>query len=152
MGRPPLEKKQRQLAVALPPELRTQLETAARAADHSLAEEIRARLVSSFDQEVVDRPTRELAADVVGLAEQISSQKGFAWHSHEKAHETLVAAIVALLADRKPKRTAKIALPSDLMWGDDDPATLGRSIARYYQQFKADTAELLSNIRKGEKP
>jgi hypothetical protein len=157
MGRPPLKKKQRQLAVALPPDLRSQLEAAALAADHSLAEEIRARLVSSFDREAVDKPTQELAADVVALAEQISRQKGFGWHWNENAHETLVAAVNALLADLKPKRSAgpPVALPSDLMWGDDDPATLGRSIARHYQQYKTalakNTAELLSNLRKGEK-
>ncbi len=146
----------KQLKVALPDGLRQMLEHFAKQSGCSLADEIRARLVSSFDREAVDKPTRELAADVVGLAEQISREKKFfSWHTDERAHETLVAAINALLADLKPKpRVAPIGA-SDLMWGGDDPATLGRSIARHYQQYKAalerNTAELLGSFREGDK-
>ena len=71
MGRPPLEKKQRQLAVALPDDVRKRLEAAAAKVlptGHSLAEEIRR---SSSSSQLSTRetsamtPTRELATPTV---------------------------------------------------------------------------------------
>ncbi len=147
MGRPPLEKKQRQLPVALPEDVRAELEAAALKSGHSVAEEIRRRITLTLEADAHDTQTRALAADVAQLAEQINREKGFAWHSHEKAFETLVSAINAWLAGIKPKRRDGVGA-SDLMWGDDDPATLGRSIARHHQGFKAALEKSTDEMRK----
>ncbi|MGB6750704.1 MAG: hypothetical protein WBE51_22055 [Xanthobacteraceae bacterium] len=45
-------------------------------------------------------------------------------------------------------------MTSDLMWGDDDPVTLGRSIARAYLRRKVEMAKSLQEmvrLHKGEK-
>jgi plasmid stability protein len=154
MGRPPMEKKQRQLAVALPADVRSDLEKAAAAAGHSIAEEIRKRINITLENEKIDPATQELATDIMQLAEWISREKRFSWHSHPKAHEAFVEAIKEWLAELKPKRNDPVALPSDLMWGNDDPSTLGRSIARHYRRFKTEMEKSDLEIRKlyrGEK-
>lgn len=144
MGRPPLENKQRQLAVALPPDIRSELEKAAAAAGHSIAEEIRKRIALTFENERVDAATRELAADIIRLADDVRHQKGVGWHENDKARDTLIEAIkewITGLGTRKPRplRPTKSRVPgvSDLFWGDDDPATLGRSLARQWRHVKA---------------
>jgi hypothetical protein len=142
MGRPPLEKKQRQLAVALPPNLRSRLEAASAAADHSLAEEIRIRLVRSFDQEVEDKPTRDLAAAVTWLADEVSRQSDLPWYSNPNAQKALAAAIQEQLEITAPPYQGAA---SDL-FGPGDPPTLGRSIARSYQRLKTEMEKTYQEI------
>jgi plasmid stability protein len=154
MGRPPVEKKQRQFAVALPPDIRDRLQIEAAAAGHSLAEEIRRRLNRTFYEDSFDARTRELAADLVQIAEAIAREKTFSWYSHEKANDTLAAAFTTWLDGLKPKREGTTPGASDLLWGDDDPATLGRSIARHWRRVKTEiersNREILDNVAKSK--
>jgi len=160
MGRPPKgENKQRQVAVALPPETRSRLEAAAAAAGRSVAEEIRRRINLTILAEEHDPETRELAADIQQLAEWVNREKGFNWHSHDKARETFIAIVKLWLDGLKPPASLKTHREkprvgvSALMWGDDDPATLARSIVRNYRRFKDEikkSTEEMQNLLKRE--
>jgi hypothetical protein len=54
----------------------------------------------------------------------------------------------------KPRREGTTALMTDLMWGDDDPATLGRAIARQWRRVKTEiekfNREILKNVAKSK--
>lgn len=139
-----------QTGLRLEPEILDKL----RKSPRGVSEEIRDRLIRTFFEDEIDPRTRELAAGVMQLAQDIRHDKSFDWYSHEKAHETLVEAIKALLGSLKPKREGTHAVTSDLMWGDDDPVTLGRSIARAYLRRKVEMAKSLQEmvrLHKGEK-
>jgi predicted DNA-binding protein len=140
------------LKIALPDELRARLDAASDQSGESVAEEIRRRVEASFAREAVDEPTRELADDIVALAEDISRHKRFSWHSHEKARETLIEAIKEWLTPppRIPRLLTQpvVVGATDLLWGGDDPATLGRSIARHRRHFKAEIEKSTEEMRK----
>jgi hypothetical protein len=131
-----------QLKISLPDETRAALDAASAQSGKSLADEIRARLAWSFEQDAVDKPTRDLQADIAGLAEQLSRDKRFSWYAHDKARQTFIEAVKDWITNLKPTRRWPLLKPETpgataLMWGDDDPATLGRAIARHYARFKA---------------
>jgi hypothetical protein len=134
MGRPPVEKKQRQFAVALPPDIRDQLQAAADTAGHSLAEEIRRRINRTLYEDSFDEPTRKLATAVKWLAEEVSRQSEVPWHSNPRAQKALAAAIQDRLEITAPPWQGAA---SDL-FGPGDPATLGRAISRSYQRVDAE--------------
>ena len=134
MGRPPKENKQQRFTVALPPEVRSQLEEAAATIGHSIGEEIRRRIGLSLDVEAYDKPTRDLAATVMWIAEDVARQSGENWHANRKANEALAAALQEYLELLKPPFSGGV---SDL-FGPDDPATLGRVIARNYFRGRAE--------------
>jgi hypothetical protein len=139
------------LKIVLPQEIRAQLDKAVAKSGNSLGEEIRVRLQKSFDDDQHDDQTRELAADIVALAEDVKHHKRFSWHGHEKAREAFFEAIKDWLAGLKPPRDLRsktVPGASDLMWGDDDPATLGRSIARARRRFKAEIKKNTEELRK----
>jgi hypothetical protein len=149
-----------QLKISLPDETRAALDAASAQSGKSLADEIRTRLAWSFEQDAVDKPTRDLLVDIGGLAEQLARDKGFRWHSHDKARQTFIEAVKDWIANLKPaprltlRRKPKPPGVSDLMWGDDDPATLGRAIARHYGRFKAaieKSTEEMHKLHKGDK-
>ena len=154
MGRPPLDnKKQRQLAVALPPDVRLQLEAAASASGRSLAEEIRRRVnLTLYDDAEYDAPTRELAEDIKWIAAEISRQTGWPWHVLPRGRESLAIALQTWLEITAPKRETSVGA-SDLFV--DDPATLGRSIARWRERHKIELAKSENEMRelqKGKRP
>jgi len=109
MGRPPVEKKLRQLPVALPPEVRSALETVAATAGHSLAEEIRSRLNLTLWLDTYDRPTRDLADAVMWIAQEIERQTREKWQSNRKANEALAAALQELLEGLKPRPSGGVS-------------------------------------------
>lgn len=147
MGRPPLEKKQRQLAVALPDDVRQRLEAAAARSGGSLAEEIRRRLVASFDAEAHDADVRDLAEGVMWMAEELKRQAGVSWHSTRKAREALSSAIQTWLEISAPPQSPA----AEDLFGPDDPPTLGRSIARHYQRQYSEIMKAIRILR-GERP
>jgi hypothetical protein len=112
MGRPPLEIKQRQMAVAMPPHLRERLEQAASAAQHSVAEEIRQRLEQTFDAERLDKPTRDLQFTIKHLAELVRIQTGSDWHVHSDAWQVFRQAISTGLDRLRPTAAAHPATPA----------------------------------------
>jgi hypothetical protein len=107
MGRPPLKNKQRQIAVALPPDYRERLEQAACAAQHSIAEEIRLRLERTFNSERLDPPTRDLLPAIPRLAELVRAQTGLDWHVHLEAWLVFRHAIDARLDRLRPPMTSR---------------------------------------------
>jgi hypothetical protein len=129
----------KQLKVSLPEELRAKLGTASAASGRSLADEIRTRVERTFEQDAIDAPTRDLAADVVWIADQIARDTGSAWHRKPKAREALVAALQTYLAITEPPPEGPIPGVSDLIDAFiDDPPTLGRAIARHRIRLKAE--------------
>lgn len=165
MGRPPLEAKQRQLAVALPPDLRSRLEAASAAAGHSLAEEIRARLVQSFNQDAVDEPTRKLLAAIGRFEGLIRTQSGHAWHAHAGANRTLRHMITARLQRLRPQGEATLE-PADertRLISSNDPETVGLGLEAVESNMPAEDdprvvaamakmmKEMRRKLRKGDK-
>lgn len=111
-----------------------ELQRAADEAGRSAAEELRQRLAASFERD------RELAADLklaelqrrIGeLADVIQSWGvGADWHSNAFAFEAFKAGIAALL-DVAGRPAGEVALPpGSLLKPGDDPAAIGRVLAR----------------------
>jgi hypothetical protein len=138
-----LEKKQRQLAIALPPDIRDRLQAAADTAGHSLAEEIRRRLALTFAADAIDPVTRELAADIMHIADDVTRLSEVPWHSNPKAQQALAVAIQTWLEDHPPPDHGPAAAS---LFGPDDPPTLGRSIAKLYERLKAVRKETEKEI------
>jgi hypothetical protein len=149
--------KKRQLGVALDDQLRSTLEALANKSDRSVADEIRSRIERtlkqdalpglanasaarkrqrSIDEEILhrvsmtlldemlhDQQTRRLARELMSLARHVLHHTGHAWHAHPKAHEAFTEAVTTWLDDSTPA-------VAEGQWGQDDPKTLGRAIAR----------------------
>jgi hypothetical protein len=131
MGRPPLENKQRQIAVALPPDLRARLQKAATGSEHSVAMEIRQRLEQTFAAERADKATRELLFIIQDIAELIRTQTGCGWSIDQNAWDIFARAIEALLRRVRPseRRLAKrtsTSLPKPVQ--SDDPAAIAAGL------------------------
>ncbi len=122
MGRPPLEKKQRQLAVALPEETRSHLEKAAAASGQSIAEEIRRRIDTTIASEAIDPVTRELRDGLLNIAALLRSDFAADWHTSWWAHKAFVAAIIQRLAEYQPPERQSAAVNALF----DPPETIGR--------------------------
>jgi Arc-like DNA binding domain len=146
MGRPPLEKKQRQLAVALPDDVRERLEAAVEKSGRSLAEEIRRRLNESFEADAHDDLTRDFAYAGIWMAEELGRQADAPWHSSRKGCEALVVAIKLFLEGVAPGKNA-----SDPLAADDAP-TLGRSVARHFQRHIFEMRKVVQILRGDRKP
>ena len=133
MGRPPVENKQRQFAVALPPEYRSQLETAAAAAGHSLAEEIRTHLGWRLDLNPVDEPTLELLTAVARMAAGVERETGAAWHAHAGSHIAFRQAILSYLTDPdlKPEGTITFGARPHQADPSDNPEEIGLGIQQW---------------------
>jgi hypothetical protein len=147
--------RKRQLGVALDDQLRSLLESLASKSDRSIADEIRSRiertieldtlpplvdaasksnrsiqaevtrrLMHTFDQDLFDPATRELAIHIMELARGIQENSGCRWDEQPKAHEALVEGVTTLIEGLKPPATAED------QWGQDDPRTVGRLLAR----------------------
>jgi hypothetical protein len=139
--------RQKQMGVALPGDLRAKLDAAAAESGISLAEEIRRRLERSFtqdaDEKTQDPKTRELANDVMWLADAITYQvrhegdRPRAWHSNATTHVALAEALRTWLDIISPPvgLLGHSDLPVGLL-GRSDPPTLGRATARHLQWLK----------------
>jgi hypothetical protein len=132
-----------QLKISLPTDLRERLEAASAASGFSLAAEIRERLKWTFADDLVDKPTRELREAVLWIADELSRQVGAFGAYSPRGREALGQAIQHWLEITTPPPTGAA---SDL-FGPDDPATLGRSIARTYQHFKAAVEQSTKSLR-----
>jgi hypothetical protein len=116
MGRPPLEKKQQQFTVALPPEVRSRLEAAATAAGHSIAEEIRRRIDQTISWETVDPVMRELLRGIENLSARLGADFGpkFNWHNDWQAHHAFAFAVRERLTGYEPQPGELGSATSDL--------------------------------------
>lgn len=128
MGRPPLEKKQRQLPVALPPDLRDQIEAVAKKAGHSIAEEIRKRIAKTMRWDALDPVTMELLEGLELITNLLKQDFGVEWYVNSRAHEAFVAAVNQRLAEYAPPTTVEgsAAVDLGLVGPTDPPATIGR--------------------------
>jgi hypothetical protein len=124
--------------------------------ERGLSEEIRRRLTQSLMDDAYDAQTRELAAAVMWMADQIKRDTMSAWHQRPKAHEALARAIQDHLTTLKPKPEPKDWVGvSDLLEASLDPQTLGHAIARHFVRFKEalqKSEKELRQLHKGEKP
>src|SRR5258708_36729929 len=99
MGRGPSK---RQMGVGFDDNLRAKLEMAATAAGRSIAEEIRTRVEQTFAAPSVDGATQALADAVLGMALEVKTEVGRAWHADPGAYRTLRRAIMMALAKWRP--------------------------------------------------
>jgi hypothetical protein len=146
MGKTKLRGRGIHTAVVLPPEVLDRL----RQSERGVSEEIRRRIALTLEQDAIDPATRELLAAVTWIAGELHRQSRASWHAFPKAHEALSVAIQTWLEMVKPKEPGGAA--NDLL-SPDDPPTLGRSIARHYQRFKAEmekTDRELRNLSQGK--
>ena len=90
------------LKIALPDDLRAQLDAASKKIGESVAEQVRRRLETSFTQEAVDKPTRDLLEAIMRITAEITRERGASWARHRGAFEVLIRAIQIWLAELKP--------------------------------------------------
>lgn len=126
--------RKKQMGVALPDYLRDKLAACSRAADRSIAEEIRRRLERSFEIDARDELTRDLVSAAIWIAADISSQVGAPWHATQKGRQAVATGIRHYVETAAPP--VRSGAVEDL-FGPDDPETLGRASARYYQRIEA---------------
>lgn len=127
--------RKKQISVGLEPELRALLGVAAERNGHSIAEEIRARLHSSATE---TQDAGDLVAAVRFLAAEVQKTVGTSWRGSVTAHSALVAAINEYLDRQKPAFGQ--AAEDLLVHSSDDPATIGRFIARLQANDEAQRA------------
>jgi hypothetical protein len=146
----------KQLKVSLPEELRAKLEAASGGSGKSLADEIRTRVERTFEQDAIDEESRELAGDIMRIADQINRDTLSSWRWKPRAREALAAALQTYLAmTEPPPEGPPIATTSDLFDAfADDPQTLGRAVARYYLSLKAElkkSEQEMRQLHKGDR-
>jgi hypothetical protein len=116
------------LKVALPDDLRAQLDAASKKSGESVAEEIRRRVERSFVQEAVDKPSRDFLAGLALMPVEIERETGAAWHQHAGAHEVFVQAVVSRLEGLKPKGPTAFGERPHATVFNNDPTQLGALI------------------------
>ena len=95
-----------QTAIRLPREMHDRLQ-----GPGGVSEEIRQRVQRTFEEDAIDPKTRELAADVIWLANKMAGL-GLLWHSDGRAHSALAAAIANWLEINKPRMDAMVPHPA----------------------------------------
>ena len=129
VGRPATGKL-KQLAVSIGEEQRAELEAAAAKAGHSVAEEVRRRLLRASYENTFDAQVRELADDVRQLAQEVVAQAEGPL-DHSMVHKALAEAINEWLRLTPPlavfDEEHKKFYPAVMK--NKDPVTLGRTIA-----------------------
>ena len=119
----------RQLKVAVTDELRSKLEASAGADGRSLADEIRRRVVESFEREATyDAPTAEMMKAVDAFASLVAVATGHRWHEHAAAHWAFRNAITARLQRLRPdgeRAFSEGELPNARIVSSNDPEAIG---------------------------
>src|SRR6516162_5598102 len=125
--------RQKQMGVALPDELRKQLEDASASNGLSIAEEIRRRLERTFEEDAKPED-RALMEDVLNLAYWVRMQTGHHWHEHPRANEIMRYAVEAAIKrsggddeDREFDPT-KMPHPQGRPVKSDDPKAIGSGL------------------------
>lgn len=125
-----------QTALRLPTEMLNRL----RQSEHGVSEEIRGRLARSLAEDRIDPTTRELANDLIQLAELVRLDVGANWNSDAGAHAAFRSAVIALIDEHKPEGAPVFGAVRDLFGAgiskSDDPDTLGRALVRHYRRSK----------------
>jgi hypothetical protein len=125
-----------QTALRLPSEMLDRL----RQSEQGVSEEIRSRLARSFAEERIDPTTRELANDIIQLAEWVRLDVAANWNSDPGAHATFRSAVIALIDEHQPEGAPVFGAVRALFGAgiskSDDPETLGRALVRHYRRSK----------------
>lgn len=155
MGRPPVERKQRQIAVALPPDIRTRLEEASADNWRTLSEEVRQRLEFSFQIAAIDAPTRSVQEAIANIARRLEADCEAPWYSSTVTRQAFVAAlntVAAQIASKRPPWSEAEATEHtpDRVGGADaigDPETIGRLRALDECMSITSSLKLLNEVR-----
>jgi hypothetical protein len=116
------------LKVALPDDLRAQLDAASKKSGESIAEQIRRRVEASFAQEAAGEPMRALIDGLALMPAEVELETGAAWHKHAGAHEALTQAILSRLEALKPKGSTAFGDRPHATVFNEDPKELGSLI------------------------
>jgi hypothetical protein len=132
--------RQRQLGVTLSPKARAEVEAAAAAAGHSVSQEACQRIELTLLEGSRDPALRGLLADMAELAELVRADVGTSWDKDPVAFGVFQAAVLALLAERKPEGPSASAV-NDLFGAhgfghDDPPEAIGRALYRWYRRHQ----------------
>jgi hypothetical protein len=134
-------------AVVLQPDVLESL----RQSPRGVSNEIRHRINRTLYEDGFDQKTRELAADIMEIANELHRQTGVTWHLNRGAHQALVEAVRWWLDSIKPP-VDDVGAVSDLFVGD--PLTRGQSVAQSWQRIKAEIAKTdqeIINLHEGDK-
>jgi hypothetical protein len=130
------------MSVVLGGQLKAWLQEAAERSGQSIGEEIRRRLVHSFELE--QSSMREVAAAALWIAERVRVEADSeTWWKFRSAHDVFAAAMRTWLDSVRPQDDHGI----ELDFHGDDVETLGRSIARSYQRHRAEEAKAEAEYR-----
>jgi hypothetical protein len=132
-----------QLKITLPDEIRSLLDRATAQSGKSLSQEIQARLMLTFERDLLDKPTQELLGAVESLANLIRSQLGQAWHEHAGANVALYAAVGAAM--RRWQAPGEAVLPpveQAQLVASDDPVAYGVALEALLYQIKRISSDL----------
>ncbi|SRR6266446_7529267 len=133
----PRGSRQKQMGVALPDDVRAQVEVAANKAGHSIAEEIRRRLERTFLDDTIDPETRKLTDTIALLAHLVKLQTRHSWFEHPAAASIMKHAIDERLARTKGGDGKAVFNPDELPPTEkryaallsDDPQIIGSVLA-----------------------
>ena len=114
------------LKIALPDQLRAQLDAASAKSGRSVAEEIRSRVEASFAQ-AADQPTHDFLRGVAQMATEIERELG-AWHQYAGSHATLTREILLRLEALKPKGSTAFGDRPHATTSETDPNKLAAMI------------------------
>jgi hypothetical protein len=133
----------------LPDEIRSLLDRAVAQSGKSLSQEIQQRLVWTFEQELLDKPTRDLLVAVISLAALIRTQLGQAWYEQAGANEVFSAAIGSQVLRQRPPGEIVLPPAEERLIATDDPVALGVAIeALFYQVATIGTETMREQIEK----
>ena len=124
------------MKVALPDDLRAQLDDASEKNRRSIAEEIRIRLQTSFERDVdVDKPTRDFLEGVARVPVEIAREVAAAWDKHAGSHEAFEEAILKRLGRLKPEGSTAFGHRPRRTIPSENPRLIGALIeARLWEQ------------------
>ena len=114
--------------------------------------EIRDRLADSVEAAERNPATRAFVNAAAWIADEIRRDIGASWKTNAKSRAVLIAAIqswIEINADKIDIHASKIPGVSDL-FGPDDPATLGRAVARHYTRWTAEAEKSLGELKSAQ--
>jgi hypothetical protein len=147
--------RQKQMGVVLSDEIREEVEKAAASSNCSIGEEIRKRLLRTFQEDTIGKPLMNLMTEMAMLAFMTQWQTGQDCRTHPGANAVLRHALNAWLARTKksgPETFAPGELPTRrfVAAGSDDPQTMGLALEARLQGMvehrEENTQDLLLQI------
>jgi hypothetical protein len=148
----PRGSRQKQMGVALPDDIRAQVEAAAERAGHSIAEEIRQRLERTFQEDAIPAQTRVLMLEIKLLAGLIEIETGREWTSHPATTSVMKHAIDARLARMRGGDGNATFEPNELppkadrLIVSDDSRTMATMLDIFVESKSADSKKAMDEL------